>query len=450
MCFSNGIPTATKSPKGFSMKNISSPLLPFKLAATDDKITPNAGLGLFGEFLYSQRLSQLIDENVRGFNSNHSYKPSGYVVPLLLMLHGGGRYIEDVREISGDEALLQLLQISAIPSSSAIGDWLRFIGDAKGGLSGLSNCNRALLKKGLRRTGKKEFTLDIDATQIVAEKQSARVTYKGEQGYMPIVGHIAETGMVVHEEFRDGNISPSTSNMEFIKKCSSKMPKGKKIARFRADSASYQAEIFNWCENNNIKFTVGGRMDSSVKEIVHDLDESYWLPYKDSSSITCIPHSMKNTKKAFNLIIIRRPWQPDLLDPQADDSKRYVLVATNIEGKPESIVRWYNQRGDASENRIKELKIGFSMEYMPCGTTKANAVFFRIGVLAYNLFRLFKMVAMPMEWAKHTVQTIRWKFYQTAGKLITHAGQMWFKVRKSCLSLFEEVRARIREFAIAT
>jgi hypothetical protein len=75
---------------------------------------------------------------------------------------------------------------------------------------------------------------------------------------------------------------------------------------------------------------------------------------------------------------------------------------------------------------------------------------FRIGVLAYNLFRLFKMAAMPKEWARHTVQTIRWKFYQTAGKLITHAGQMWFKVRKTCLSLFEEVRALIREFAEAT
>ena len=438
------------SPKGFSMKNISSPLLPFKLAGTDEKITANAGLGLFGEFLHSQRLSGLIDENIRGFKSNHSYNPSEYVVPLLLMLHGGGRYIEDIREISADEALLQLLQISAVPSSSAIGDWLRFIGDAKGGMPGLSNCNRALLKKALKRTGKKEFTLDIDATQIVAEKQSAKVTYKGEQGYMPIVGHIQETGMVIHEEFRDGNISPHMGNMAFIKQCCAKMPKGKKIARFRADSASYQAEIFNWCEKNNIKFAVGGRMDASVREIIRDLDDSKWNPCEDSSSITCVPHTMHKTNKAFSLIIIRRPWQPDLLDPNADDSQRYVIIATNIKGKPASIVRWYNQRGEASENRIKELKIGFSMEYMPCGTTKANAVFFRIGVLAYNLFRLFKMAAMPTEWAKHTVQTIRWKFYQTAGKLIMHAGQTWFKVRKTCLSLFEEVRSLIREFAEAT
>ena len=432
------------------MKNISSPLLPFKLASTDDKITPSAGLGLFGEFLYSQRLSKLIDENVRGFKSNHSYKPSEYIIPLLLMLHGGGRYIEDVREIANDEALLELLQIPAIPSSSATGDWLRFIGEVNGGLSGLSNCNRAIVKRGLKLTKKKEFTLDIDATQIIAEKKSAKVTYKGEQGYMPIIGHIQETGMVIHEEFRDGNVSPNFNNLNFIKQCCSKMPKGKKIVRFRADSASYQASIFNWCENNGVKFAIGGHMDEAVKTIIKELKEEKWEKHQDSSSIVRVPHCMQKTKKAFDLIIIRRPIQMDLFNPEEEEYKRYTIIATNIKGKPKQIAQWYNQRGEASENRIKELKIGFSMEYMPCGTTKANAVFFRIGVMAYNLFKLFKIAAIPTEWAKHTVQTIRWKFYQTAGKLVMHAGKLWFKVRKSCFNVFEEVRSRIREFAIAT
>ena len=88
------------------------------------------------------------------------------------------------------------------------------------------------------------------------------------------------------------------------------------------------------------------------------------------------------------------------------------------------------------------------MEYMPCGTTKANAVYFRIGVLAYNLFKLFKMVALPKDWAKHTVQTLRWKFYQTAGKVVMHAGQLWFKIKTAILPFFEEVRMRISKFAL--
>ncbi len=430
------------------MKNISSPLLPFKLAATEDKITPNAGLGLFGEFLYSQGFSTILDANIKGFKSNHSYKPSEFVVPLFLMLHGGGRYLEDIREIACDEALLKILGITAVPSSSAIGDWLRFIGDLENGLKGLSRCNQVLIKRGLKKTGLKEFTLDIDATQIVGWKFEAEFTYKGEKGYMPIVGHIAETGMVIHDEFRDGNVSPGTRNLEFIKQCCAKMPKGKRIKRFRADGATYQSAVFNWCEKNDIEFAIGGRLDSAVKTIIKETAENKWRKYQGSSSILRVIHCMENTKKAFNLIIIRRPWQPDLLDSEADDSSRYVLVATNMKGKPEDIVGWYNQRGEASENRLKELKIGFNMEYMPCGTTKANAVYFRIGVLAYNLFKLFKMAALPKEWAKHTVQTLRWKLYQTAGKLVTHAGQLWFKIKKASLQFFEEVRHRISKFAI--
>jgi len=430
------------------MKNISSPLLSFKLTSTDDKITANAGLGLFGEFLYSQGISALLEANIEGFKSNHSYKPSEFVVPLFLMLHGGGRYLEDIREIASDEALLKVLGITAVPSSSAIGDWLRFIGNLENGLKGLSRCNQALLKRGLKKLGLKELTLDIDATQIIGWKFEAAFTYKGEKGYMPIVGHIDETGMVVHDEFRDGNVSPSTRNLEFIKECCAKMPKGKRIKCLRADSATYQSAVFNWCEQNGIEFAVGGRMDSAVKTIIKERAESEWKRYQGSSSILRVTHCMEKTGVAFDLIIIRRPWQTDLLDSEADESKRYVLVATNKKGNPEDIVGWYNQRGEASENRIKELKTGFSMEYMPCGTTKANAVYFRIGVLAYNLFKLFKMAALPKEWAKHTVQTLRWKFYQTAGKVVTHAGQVWFKIKKASLQFFEEVRARISKFAI--
>lgn len=431
------------------MKNISSPLLPFKLDYTDEKITSRAGLGLFGEFMHSQRLSTLLNSKITGFKSNHSYSPSDYVAPLLLMLHGGGRYLEDVREISLDRALLDLLQIKQVPSTSAIGDWLRFVGNVKGGLNGLSQCNRVILRKGLKKTGRKEFTLDIDATQIIAEKRSAKLTYKGEYGYMPILGHIAETGMVVHDEFREGNISPQSRNLPFIKACCGKMPNRKQIKRLRADSASYQSAIFNWCEDKGVKFAIGGRMDESVKRAIKELKPAAWKSYQVTSSITTITHCMNKTKNAFTLIIIRRPWQPDLFDQTADDSHRYTLIATNIKGKAESIVRWYNQRSEASENRIKELKTGFNMEYVPCGTTRANAVFFRIGVLAFNLFKLFKMATLPEQWAKHTVQTVRWKFYNTAAKVVMHSRKMFLKVSRSAYKVFEEVRARIREFAEA-
>jgi hypothetical protein len=39
------------------------------------------------------------------------------------------------------------------------------------------------------------------------------------------------------------------------------------------------------------------------------------------------------------------------------------------------------------------MKIGFSMQRMPCGQRHANAVFFRIGVIPYNLFIGFKRLS---------------------------------------------------------
>jgi hypothetical protein len=40
----------------------------------------------------------------------------------------------------------------------------------------------------LRADERTDFTLDIDPTQIVAEKREARYSYKGQKGYMPMVG----------------------------------------------------------------------------------------------------------------------------------------------------------------------------------------------------------------------------------------------------------------------
>ena len=78
-------------------------------------------------------------------------------------------------------------------------------------------------------------------------------------------------------------------------------------------------------------------------------------------------------------------------------------VATNRTESMEQVATWYNQRRDCSENRIKELKIGFGLERMPCGEFEVNAVFLRIGVLAYNVGRLFVLKTLDVSWHRHQV-----------------------------------------------
>jgi len=101
---------------------------------------------------------------------------------------------------------------------------------------------------------------------------------------------------------------------------------------------------------------------------------------------------MEKTNQAFRLIVVRRPYQPRLFgEEEVDLKERYKVIAANLDWPKDVVVKWYDARGEYSENRIKELKCGFSMERMPSSFFKSNAIFFRIGCLAYNLFRIFQL-----------------------------------------------------------
>jgi len=419
-------------------------ILPFKIEMTRDLITPHAGLALLGEFAVGLDLLPSVDRYLPKPGSCAGYHPSEYIFPLILMLNGGGRSLEDIRQIRADEGLREIVPLKRIPSSDAFGDWLRNMG-ANGGLPGLEQLNRRLLKRAMKHDGIKGYTLDIDATGIEAEKKTAKITYKGFPGYMPIVGHLAENSLVVGDEFRDGNVAPAARNLAFIKYCVRQMPKGKRISALRSDSAAYQAEIINYCEDRGLRFAIGADLDTAVLTAIKAIPEDDWKPYQNGSIAETV-HSMEKTDTAFRLIVIRRPYQSTLF-AEEDEKLKYTVIATNRTESAEEVVAWYNQRGECSENRIKELKIGFGMERMPCGQLTANAMFFRIGILAYNLFRLFTVKVLSPSWCRHQVQTVRWRLYQVAGKIVFHGGQVFLKVRRGLCRLFGDIRLRIWEFA---
>jgi hypothetical protein len=257
------------------------------------------------------------------------------------------------------------------------------------------------------------------------------------------VGHLAETELVLLDEFRAGNDSPQSRNLEFLQSCVSRMPRGKRIARFRSDSAAYQAKLLDYCEDSKIEYAVGADLDEAVRKSLSSVEQ--WRDYQDGL-IGETSHSMNDSRHSFRIVAVKRPSQLSLF---VETSPRIKAIATNREGTAEEVVAWYNRRGECSENRIKELKLGLGMERMPCGDFWGNAAFFRIGVLAYNLFVMFKLKALPASWSRCQLVTVRWKLYQTAGKVVYHGNRLWLKVGRIWRGLFEDVRARTRAFAFS-
>jgi hypothetical protein len=89
------------------------------------------------------------------------------------------------------------------------------------------------------------------------------------------------------------------------------------------------------------------------------------------------------------------------------------------------------------------------MEWMLCGETYANAVFFRIGVIAYNLFLAMKLLALPPWYRSFIIQTVRWRLYQVAGAIVRHAHQLLLKIVAPINKIVLFCKFRLRCYEIA-
>ena len=137
----------------------------------------------------------------------------------------------------------------------------------------------------------------------------------------------------------------------------------------------------------NIKFVIRARMDSATKALTTAVPKADWQPLRLPDGnlsphqwVARRTHLMHHSDTVFNVVIQRNlkstvsdlPEQrelPGLSIPTYLETNQYVysMVATNIHGFDDSrIIPEYNQRGECSENRIKELKSDFAGGRLPC------------------------------------------------------------------------------------
>jgi hypothetical protein len=159
--------------------------------------------------------------------------------------------LEDIRHLQDDQALRTVLGLTTLPRATTLGNWLRRMGNQPQIQKAWVGVNQVLLQSALKKC--KNVTLDIDATEIVANKANAQWTYNKNKGFMPMVGHIAETCQIVAVDFRQGNVSPAQNNLAFIEQCSQSLSEGCGLKGLRIDAAGCQTKIIQYCDEKIIK-----------------------------------------------------------------------------------------------------------------------------------------------------------------------------------------------------
>ena len=144
------------------------------------------------------------------------------------------------------------------------------------GLQGLGEVNRRVVHAyGQAKKPGKEVTLDVDAHLVETSKANAEYCYEGYRAYQPMVVCWAETGLVLKDEFREGNVPASRDIRRIVDEAYDALPPGEWKLRVRSDSAAYEPEgILDHWDGRGWEFAVSADMSPQLRGAIEALPEA--------------------------------------------------------------------------------------------------------------------------------------------------------------------------------
>jgi hypothetical protein len=233
----------------------------------------------------------------------------------------------------------------------------------------------------------------------------------------------------------------------------------------RIDAAGYQTKIIRYYDDNTIEYAIRAKINATLRTqiaVIKDMDceplldkqENAVLDQENTDDRT--RYCIGDYEKPFTLIIQRKAisGQAALDLEAADDAEEvcvggyvYRAVATTRDPLSNSqIIHGDNPCAEDSENRIKELKLDFGGDTLPCSDVNADALYGLITALSYNLFALMRQL-LPEKLVHHRAVTVRCRLYAMAAKVVKTGRQWYVKLKENHRCLLEQVLIAVREFS---
>ena len=373
------------------------------------------------------------------------YKPAEMILTLMGLLQAGGRALDDVSLLRGDEGLRQLL--GDIPAANTIGEGLRRFSLTT--VYRIGQMQLATAVDVIRACKLKAITLDVDAFFLESQKADVAMNYEGLWGYNPVAVTCAELKMPMAGLFRPGNASPMANLAGLLKRVIKALP-GMAI-RVRSDSAGYQAGVVRVCREAGADFTITARHDDAVVETIQGIAKKSWRKYEGGAwknreteiAETVHAFSQATDLPAYRLIVLR--WLKEQFELGKDPYEYHAVLTSYDDWTAGLVLQFHRTRQDGSENVNKELSGGFGLSKLPCRETTANAAYFQVALLANTVFAAMKHLALPESWRTLTIKTVRFRLIRLAGVVARRSRYLWLKIPQAYpfRKVFEDARWRL-------
>jgi hypothetical protein len=248
-----------------------------------------------------------------------------------------------------------------------------------------------------------------------------------------MLGFIVELGICNTMDFRPGNVSPQTGVLNQLRKAVKQAKAaGKRISRTRFDSAGHQNKVFEYCEEEKIRYFISLDKNAAVLECIHAIKPKVWKELKKSGEVLerkvewAETVYVTNKGSAMRILILR--WLNP--DPDLFEQERYcyhVIGTNDNEIEAMAWLAFHNGRMN-SENYNKELKEGLNAGYAPSHDFDTDRFYFLLNVLAYNVLQVMKLFYLGTEARTWTVKTLRYWFIEVCGKIIRTGRKYYCKI----------------------
>jgi hypothetical protein len=436
----------------------------FELGERED-VTARAGLPLVVETMRALRLDEAVRQQLPAPQRQSKYPLEHKLEALATLIAAGGERVEDVRILAEDRGLERLLG-APFPSPDVLLDFLAqfhdpacwedrpggkkaFVPPESAALQGLAAVNRQLVARGADRSTT-TATVDHDGTIIESHNRAATLAYEGTRGYQPLVAVWAEEQLIVADEFRDGNVAGGENPLTSVQQAFANLPAWVERRFFRSDSAAYYTPLFKWLVVERIGFSVSADMTKPLRARCQAVPAGDWVALEERVSeqvhlaeVEFAPGDWPKTAAPLRYVALRfTPRQSELF---AERGPKYLAVVSNrADLTAAELVRWHWEKAGTIEHVHRAMKDELGAGVMPSGRFGANAAWFRINALTFNILTVLKRRALPERYRFARPKRLRFEVFTTPAKLAVHHSRLSVKASAAEPRLEELVAARQR------
>ena len=416
------------------------------------RLSSDSGLILIDELMDAFQFTQLSKKIVR-FNDSRKYwtHTNHKLLKQLVLQIVAGYNTDSAANILQNDPVLQTLSIDEpLASQSSISRFYdRVVVET---ILTLQVLNQDLIDKARLVRNDTNMIIDLDSTHSDTfghQEETAYNAHYGTNGYHPLVAFDGLTGDFLKAKLRSGNQYTSNGVKEFLEPLlahyNQTIPTTDILVR--GDSGFATPDVYDLCDLYENQYVIRLKANRNLYRLAeefvfydnhHPWDEKevyyHSVSYQAASWFKPRRVCIRSTREVGELLF------------------KHSFIVTNFSENisAKRVFETYNKRG-TMENYIKEAKNSFFFDKTDSPRFIENEARMMISLLAYNLVNFLRTLCFEPKSKGLQVDTIRFRLFKVAGKLVSTARQMYLKLSSSHVyqrefyAVFRKIQ-RIRQY----